>query len=151
MKVFWSWQSDTPAEVGMNFIKSAISDALSAIHVDLQLSEANRPGLDHDTKDTVGWAEVVNTIFSKIQNSSVFVADATPTLRSVSGKYSLNPNVLIELGYALRAWVLSALYWSGIPPAEDGPKTCPSISATALPQSSIASTRKPTQASARRQ
>lgn len=87
----------------MDFISSAIIEALSAIQEDLQLSAPHRAELDHDVKGEIGWAEVVRTIFLKIDSSAAFIADATPTLKSLSGKHSLNPNVLIELGYAMKA------------------------------------------------
>jgi hypothetical protein len=103
MKIFWSWQSDSPAHIGMDFIKEALNDALSAVTRLLEVDAADRFHLDHDTKNTIGWPSVVDTIFSKIDQSLVFIGDATPVLRSTSGKHSLNPNVLLELGYALKA------------------------------------------------
>jgi len=104
MKVFWSWQSDTPSKCGNSFVRQALQDAVEQISSEHSLSEALRPDVDHDTKGVEGWAEIANTIFDKIDNAAVFVADVTPTIESeVLKKKSPNPNVLLELGYALKS------------------------------------------------
>lgn len=104
MKIFWSWQSDTPAATGREFIKSAIADAIAQLVEELDLAEAERPELDHDTKDVPGLAPIADTIFDKIDGAALFVADITPTGATPDGKKKTpNPNVLIELGYALKA------------------------------------------------
>lgn len=74
------------------------------IYSELGLDDAERPELDHDTKDTAGWVEITNTILRKIASCAVFVGDVTPVARTAdSGKDVPNPNVMAELGYALRA------------------------------------------------
>lgn len=104
MKIFWSWQSDTPAAEGRNFVKTSLVAALAQLADDLEWSEAERAELDHDTKDVPGLAPIADTIFEKIDNAAVFVADITPTGATPDGrKKTPNPNVLIELGYALKA------------------------------------------------
>lgn len=104
MKIFWSWQSDTPAVEGRNFVKSSLRAALAQLADELEWSEAERAELDHDTKDVPGLAPIADTIFEKIDNAAVFVADITPTGTTPDGmKKTPNPNVLIELGYALKA------------------------------------------------
>lgn len=102
MKIFWSWQSDSPSDVNKNFIKEALQCALDSAFQDLNLTEAERPEVDHDTKDEPGLVEIVATIFKKIENSSIFVGDVTPIAVTETGKYLPNPNVLIELGFALK-------------------------------------------------
>lgn len=67
------------------------------------MEEADRPSLDHDTKDVAGSPEIVTTILKKIQNAAVFVGDITPIVVSPNGKHVPNPNVLIELGFAKHA------------------------------------------------
>lgn len=101
MKVFWSWQSDTPAKLNKDFVKAALNDALAAVSDELDLSEADRPELDHDTKGEAGLVEIVATIFRKIEEAQVFVADITFVGKTASGKHLPNPNVMIELGHAL--------------------------------------------------
>ncbi|MFZ1992224.1 MAG: hypothetical protein WAW96_20915 [Alphaproteobacteria bacterium] len=46
-------------------------------------------------------AEIAATILKKISESSVFVADVTPIAKSPDGKALPNPNVMIELGWAM--------------------------------------------------
>jgi hypothetical protein len=104
MKIFWSWQSDTPPASGRDFVKSALSEAIEQMAEELALSEAERPELDHDTKDVPGLAPIADTIFDKIDSAALFVADVTLTGATTDGeKRTPNPNVLIELGYALKA------------------------------------------------
>jgi len=102
--VFWSWQSDLPAAITREFIKHALTQALKRVNSDLELEQAERFELDHDTKGEAGLVEIVKTIFEKIDDCDVFVADITPVaevLSSETGKKVPNPNVMIELGYAL--------------------------------------------------
>jgi len=103
MKIFYSWQSDRPQSVCRTFIKEAIEAALARVHADSQLDESDRPEIDHDTKDVGGTIDITNTILSKIAGCAVFVGDITPVAKSDAGKEVANPNVLIELGYALHA------------------------------------------------
>lgn len=101
--VFYSWQSDTPADTGRELIRSALERAIGALADDATL--VVRPELDHDTQGVPGSPAMVSTILRKIDECSVFVADVTPTfLRRTPGvaRTSPNPNVLVELGYALK-------------------------------------------------
>lgn len=97
-RVFWSWQSDTDERVTRHLIRESLVEALQTLSA--SLDPAERPELDHDTRDVPGTPDIVATIFTKIENASVFVADVTPIARSPGGKQIANPNVLIELGYA---------------------------------------------------
>lgn len=103
MKVFWSWQSDTPSAIGRTFITKVLTKALKEISQEHALSEADRYEVDHDTKNVPGWVSIAETIFRKVDEATIFVADVTPTIISASGKKSPNPNVLIELGYAIKS------------------------------------------------
>jgi hypothetical protein len=101
MKVFWSWQNDVTPKVNRHFIRDALAEAVEHAGDELGLEDAERPALDHDTKDTSGMAEITATILDKISRSAVFVADLTPISETPDGKALPNPNVLIELGWAL--------------------------------------------------
>lgn len=101
MKVFWSWQSDTPGNNNHYFVRAALTAALERVAADLDLAEADRPEIDHDTKDEPGLVSIVDTIFKKIEQAAVFVADLTYVGKTESGKLIPNPNVMIELGHAL--------------------------------------------------
>jgi hypothetical protein len=69
--------------------------------------------LDHDTKGLSGSPEIAHEIFNKIAAAAVFVADMTPVGegpprtnkdgKPVAPKPLMNPNVAIELGFALHA------------------------------------------------
>lgn len=103
--VFWSWQSDLPAATTRDFIKGALAEALVKVADELELEAADRLELDHDTKGEAGLVEIVSTIFKKIDDCQIFVADITPVAESktnTAAKKIPNPNVLIELGYAIR-------------------------------------------------
>lgn len=103
MRVFWSWQNDYEPETNRQFIRSTLNEAVKQAGKELGLEPAERPELDHDTKNTPGMAEITNTILKKINESAVFVADLTPIGETDGGKALPNPNVMIELGWALKA------------------------------------------------
>lgn len=106
MKIFWSWQSDNSQASGRYFVRDVlahIADELSGVE---GTTEAERPDehpvrLDHDTLDVPGSPHIAETILKKIRNSSVFVADVSPIATTPGGKRVPNPNVILELGYAL--------------------------------------------------
>jgi len=98
--VFYAWQSDTPARVNRNFIEDAAKKALATIIKEGTLESS--PRLDKDTKDITGTPDIINTIFSKIDKASVFLADLTFVGSTFENAELIsNPNVLIEFGYAL--------------------------------------------------
>lgn len=108
MKVFWSWQSDTPDNVGRGFVRKALESAIEKINAEISIDESERPEqddieLDHDRKGVPGSPDLARTILKKIQESTVFVADVTPVGRTPAQppKHLMNPNVAIELGYAM--------------------------------------------------
>ena len=98
MKVFWAWQSDHSPATCRHFIRDVLEAAISVVANDLELQDADRPEIDHDTKDTPGMVDITATILKKISASAVFVADVTPIATTSKGKRVPNPNVLIELG-----------------------------------------------------
>lgn len=101
MKVFWSWQSDTPAKNNHYFVRDALEIAFEKVATELDLDEASRPEIDHDTKDEPGLVSIVDSIFDKIERAKVFVGDITYVGTTTKGKLLPNPNVMIELGHAL--------------------------------------------------
>jgi hypothetical protein len=102
MKVFWSWQNDYSPKECRFFIKKALEEAVKKVGEELQVEDADRPSLDHDTKGESGMVDIAATILQKISESAVFVADLTPISKSDEGKYIPNPNVCIELGWAMQ-------------------------------------------------
>lgn len=102
-KVFFSWQSDLPANQTTRFIEDSIEIAKSLLPDSIVLLP------DEATRNRLGTPDITNSIFEKIDDCDLFIADV-----SIVGKYSLpieegeepiikylpNPNVLLELGYA---------------------------------------------------
>ena len=98
-------------------MRDALKDACQLIAIDPEYEEAERPEVDHDTKNVAGTPDITKTILEKIARANVFVADMTPVgitdpaalQPSAPGekrserKYLQNPNVMSELGYAERA------------------------------------------------
>lgn len=58
-------------------------------------------GVDHDMKGLGGTGRIAERILQTIASAAVFVADVTPVAKAPSGKHVPNPNVMLELGYAL--------------------------------------------------
>jgi hypothetical protein len=109
MKIFWSWQSDTPGKTGRHFVRDALEAAIEELKSAKDvLDESDRPQseglhLDHDRKNLVGSPDLFLAIHAKIQQSTVFVGDITPVATTTAGKKVMNPNVAIELGIALES------------------------------------------------
>ena len=103
ISIFYSWQSETPEKENRYFIRDSLKKALKDIYKDESYNFNERLELDHDTKNIHGIPNITDTIFSKIANSRVFVADLslTSTSNFNESRRCANPNVLIETGYAL--------------------------------------------------
>jgi hypothetical protein len=102
-KIFYSWQSDASNTTNRNFIEDALFKAVKELgRSDDELYEPPRDvELDKDTKDVPGQPPIADTIFRKIEDCAVFVADMTFVSKTEAGRLSPNPNVLIEYGWAL--------------------------------------------------
>ena len=100
-KIFYSWQSDLPNNTNRGFIEEVIKKSLKEIKSTEEYSLI--PTLDRDTKDVVGSPNIFDEIMKKIKVSDAFVADISlVTGNKESGqKLSPNPNVLLELGFAV--------------------------------------------------
>lgn len=104
MKIFWSWQSDTPGIVGRYLVRDALKEAIKTLKQDQELLESPRDiHLDYDIKNVSGSPDLVRTILDKIEKSEIVVADVTIVGRTAADKGLINSNVAIELGYAWRA------------------------------------------------
>lgn len=103
-KVFFSWQDDTNKKVGRNFLMRTIEKACQQLSRETEISGAERSfAIDSDTAGVSGQPPIVETIFRKIDESSVYVADLTFVASRIDGRPSPNPNVLIEYGWALKS------------------------------------------------
>lgn len=99
-KVFYSWQSDSPGNTNRNFISSALEKAAEELRKDETITI--EPVIDRDTLGLGGSPDISQSIFEKIDSASVFVCDVS-IIDPSSKKLSPNPNVLLELGYAIKA------------------------------------------------
>lgn len=97
--VFYSWQSESPGRTNRNLIEKALENCLKTLAQDATIETS--PRLDKDTMDVPGAPDIAATIFEKIDRAAVFVCDVTLINRGADVRPTPNPNVLVELGYAL--------------------------------------------------
>lgn len=135
-KVFYSWQSDLPKNETSSFIQKCINDAIKKAS---KAANGIEIIADRDTKGLTGSPTIPQTILEKIDECEIFIADISLVNKYKSCavnrvelqvdtkendadspeneneeiekgiKYTPNPNVLIELGYAIKR-----LGWSRI-------------------------------------
>lgn len=99
--VFYSWISEHPNSTNRSFIQTALERAIARINKDGP--EADLYSLDRDTLGLPGSPNIIETIYKKIEDSCAFVCDVSFVGTTIKEKRTPNPNVLIELGYAMRA------------------------------------------------
>jgi len=97
--VFYSWQSDLPNRTNRGFIEQALENAAKALRKDDSIQI--KPVIDRDTAGVAGSPDISKTIFSKISQADIFVCDVSIINYGTDARPTPNPNVLIELGYAL--------------------------------------------------
>ncbi len=99
--VFFAWQSDTPSTDNKQFIWDALQKAAALCANETLLELSPRP--EKDTDGLAGTPNIVATIFKRIQQCSMFLADVSFIATSANGKNIPNPNVMLELGFAVRS------------------------------------------------
>ena len=99
--VFYSWQKDLPNNTNRSFIEQALQRAVKSIREDGSVSV--EPVIDRDTAGIPGSPEIAQAIFSKIDQATIFACDVSIIINAPNLRPTPNPNVLIELGYALKA------------------------------------------------
>ncbi|MES2379343.1 MAG: TIR domain-containing protein [Bacteroidota bacterium] len=105
MTIFYSWQSDLPSDTNRKAISICIKNALLKIESESDLVI----NYDEATRGEPGSPEIPSTILNKISKADIFIADITTINSDEKGRKTPNPNVLIELGYAV-----AELGWSRI-------------------------------------
>jgi hypothetical protein len=102
-KIFYSWQSDLPTRTNEQFIEGALKSVIQKLKDDSSLDV--NPILDRDIANMPESPDVAATILTKIEQSDIFVGDVSIINKKQAKKIRLtsNPNVLVELGYALKA------------------------------------------------
>ncbi|MBS9391447.1 MAG: hypothetical protein HEQ33_22160 [Dolichospermum sp. WA123] len=106
-KIFYSWQSDLKQEINHYFIRDAIKSALKRLN---KAEENIILRVETATDGLTGSPNIEQAIFNKIDECAVFVGDITLINATQKDfRKTPNPNVLIELGYAIHG-----LGWSKI-------------------------------------
>lgn len=98
--IFYSWQSDLPNKDNRSFIENCIEKSIKKIKVGFEVGLT--VAIDRDTKKMVGTPDIAGTIFDKIAKADVFVCDISIINGNEQGRKCPNPNVLLELGYAVK-------------------------------------------------
>lgn len=98
--IFYSWQSDSPNSTNRGLIEDALKSAAKEIANDESIDV--EPVIDRDTQGVAGAPDIATTIFRKIDAADIFVADISLVVKGKK-RWTPNPNVLIELGYALKS------------------------------------------------
>lgn len=98
--IFYSWQSDLPNATNRGFILQALENAAKAIRNDESLQV--EPVIDRDTIGIAGSPDISKTIFDKIDQAHIFVCDISIINQGTATRPTPNPNILLELGYALK-------------------------------------------------
>ena len=98
--IFYSWQSDLPNSTNRGFIQKALENVATSIQKDGSIDV--EPVVDRDTQGVCGSPDIAATIFEKIEKCRVFVPDVSIINPETEARRSPNPNVLIELGYAIK-------------------------------------------------
>lgn len=92
--IFYSWQSDVKAN------RNFISDCMKRLPQ--KLADFAAIEISRDTEGIAGAPNIGDTIYEKIDHADIFVADVTIINSDTTGRKTPNPNVLIELGYAIK-------------------------------------------------
>jgi hypothetical protein len=125
-RIFFSWQADTPPRIGRNFLRDVLEEACKKIGSDTNIEESIPDlSIDSDTSGVPGQPPIADTIYDKIDDASVFVADLTFVSKRDDGDRLVpNPNVLLECGRALKSlgykrviYVMNSAYGD---PAKEG-------------------------------
>src|SRR5260370_4017724 len=103
--VFYSWQSDLDPKTNHYFIQDALKKAIKIVRKDDEIEV--EPVMDRDTQGVAESPDITKTIFDKIDQAHIFVCDVSVTNKNAlehnpRTRLTPNPNVLMELGYALR-------------------------------------------------
>lgn len=101
MTIFFSWQSDLNLKNNKNFIEGCIKMAISEFNKENKLLVDFT--IDKDTSGEPGNPEITNVILNKIDNSRMFICDLSIINSDYHGRKTPNPNVIFELGYAIKS------------------------------------------------
>jgi hypothetical protein len=112
MKVFFSWQSDTPARVGKNFLRDALKEAVEQLKLAASVEEAQRFARTAQAAEEEGNSASpaeFKELLKNIGEAATVVADVTPLGQSLKSLDSaeagavrkfIDSDVAFETGYA---------------------------------------------------
>lgn len=103
--IFYSWQCDLNKDTNQYGIRDCIESALTSIEKTLNNINLHK---EEATSNSPGSPNIPEKIFEKISTAHIFICDLTCVTEFNNKKFA-NPNVLIELGYAI-----SELGWDRI-------------------------------------
>ena len=95
--IFYSWQNDLDHKTHRYFIEKCIKKALKSVKKEAHIIV----DYDRDTKGLNGSPDIMTAIFNKIEKSVLFICDISIVNSEANQKKTPNPNVLIELGFAV--------------------------------------------------
>ena len=101
LTIFYSWQSDLPNKTNRSLIEEALEIAIKKIRQDSSIKII--PRLDKDTAGVPGSPNIAVTILKKIDRSFLVVSDVSIINAKNKSRPTPNPNVLFELGYAVKS------------------------------------------------
>jgi hypothetical protein len=101
--IFYSWQSQLPAKENRNFIEGALERAAKTIRNDSTVEAL--PEVDQGAANVPGAPNIADAILAKIDSARAVAFDVTlvPPGNGPFARPTPNANVLVELGYAVRA------------------------------------------------
>lgn len=100
IKVFYSWQSDLPKDSNFNAIYCCLQEAAASI---CKSNPENQIQIDQATRGKSGSPDIPSVIFEKIHKCDIYIADISIISPKRARRKTPNPNVLIELGFAIKS------------------------------------------------
>jgi hypothetical protein len=100
--IFYSWQSEVSPKTCRNFIEDALKEAAKRLRSDPNVEELPEVVVDQGAANTPGAQNIAEVILRKIDTAPALVFDVTLVPHKET-RPAPNPNVLVELGYALKS------------------------------------------------
>ena len=101
VNIFYSWESDLPNAKNRSLIETSLKNAIKMIKD--EIDEVSDVLIESDSRDDLGTPDLVESIFSKIEQCDILVADLSIINAGSNGRLTPNPNVLLEVGFAAKA------------------------------------------------
>lgn len=99
--IFYSWESDLPNSTNRGLIQNTLERAAKSIRDDDSIEI--EPVIQRDTAGVPGSPDIGSTIFARIEKADIFVCDVSIINQNTGPRPTPNPNVLLELGFAIKA------------------------------------------------